>query len=325
VLGSRRVLPVRFRELAQVLGPERPPDQVNERGLQKVLQLIASTLNEASETCWACGAQAHLDGSYTPAELYRCPACGFLFSALRTTDELRELYDAEYFDDYTGGESYEQDAAQRRYESRLRVELVRRYCESGRLLEIGAASGYFLEAAKAAGFSVLGIEPVAEVAERARQQLGVDVSVGFLEDIELEDGSFDAVCAWHVLEHLSDPGDALARVARALSPGGYFFAEVPHIDSPAARRRKLAWRPLDLRHHVGHYNASAITALLERSGLDVVHIETFPFLGYVRPLRALHPLVAGAQVKETLFLRTIPRRPHPSKHELLRVVARAPG
>jgi SAM-dependent methyltransferase len=282
-------------------------------------------LHPASEACWACGSPAYIDSDYAVAQLYRCSQCGFLFSGDRSAEELRELYDAEYFDEYTGGESYSQDQAQRRYESKLRVGLVTGFRGSGRLLEIGAASGYFLEAAQAAGFSVSGIEPVPEVAERAREQFGIDVAVGFLEDIELGAGTLDVICAWHVLEHLRDPAETLAHAARALAPGGYFFAEVPHIDSRAARRRKLAWRPLDVRHHVGHYNANAITALLERCALTVVHTETFPFLGYVRPAHALHPLVAAAQVKETLALRTVPRRAHPFKHELLRVVAQAPS
>jgi hypothetical protein len=55
-----------------------------------------------------------------------------------------------------------------------------------------------------------------------------------------------------------------------------------------------------------------------------VHTETFPSIAYARPATALRPLVAAAQVKESLTLRTLPRRAHPFKHELLRVVARAP-
>ena len=257
------------------------------------------------------------------AQLYRCSECGFLFSGLRSAEELRQLYDAEYFYEFLGRGAYEQDAAQRRYEAKLRVNFVSTFVDSGRLLEIGAASGYFLDAAQTAGFSVSGIEPVTEVAEQARAQFGINIAIGFLEDIPLDPGALDVVCAWHVLEHLRDPSDAIARIADALAPGGYFVAEVPHIDSPVARRRKLAWRPLDLRHHVGHYNVKAITALLGRSGLTVVHTETFSTLGYVRPATALRPLVAAAQVKESLTLQTFPRRAHPFKHELLRVVAQA--
>jgi 2-polyprenyl-3-methyl-5-hydroxy-6-metoxy-1,4-benzoquinol methylase len=278
-----------------------------------------------SEICWACGSPAYPDSDYAAAHLYRCSSCGFLFSGERSVEELRDLYDAEYFYEFLGHGAYEQDAAQRRYEANLRVELVRRYADGGRLLEIGAASGYFLEAARAAGFSVSGIEPVAEVAEHAREQLGLDVVIGFLEDIQLDPQSFDVVCAWHVLEHLRDPAASIERIAAALAPGGHFVAEVPNIDSHASRRHKIRWRPLDLRHHVGHYNAKAITALLEGRGLRVVHTETFPILGYNRPGIALRPLVAGAQVKESLLQGTRPRRAHPDKHELLRVVAQLPA
>ena len=87
---------------------------------------------------------------------------------------------------------------------------------SGRLLEIGAASGYFLDAAQKAGFSVSGIEPVTEVAEQARAQFGIGIAIGFLEDIALEPRSLDVVCAWHVLEHLRDPADAVERVSGVL-------------------------------------------------------------------------------------------------------------
>ena len=123
------------------------------------------------------------------------------------------------------------------------------------------------------------------------------------------------VCAWHVLEHLRDPADAVERVAGALAPGGYFVAEVPNIDSLVARRRKLGWRPLDLRHHVGHYNATAMTALLERAGLKVVHTETFPTIAYAKPATAIRPLVAAAQVKEmvTAVHASTARAPHQAR------------
>ena len=67
-----------------------------------------------------------------------------------------------------------------------------------------------------------------------------------------------------------------------------------------------------------------MTALLERAGLKVVHTETFPTIAYAKPGIALRPLVVAAQVREMLTVRTVPRRAHPFKHELLRVVAQAP-
>jgi 2-polyprenyl-3-methyl-5-hydroxy-6-metoxy-1,4-benzoquinol methylase len=248
-----------------------------------------------------------------------------LFASEARSQELKELYDAEYFGNYTGGEDYEGNDRQRRFEAELRVRLIQGHGARGDLLELGSASGHFLHGARSAGFAVTGIEPVADVAARAEERFDVDVIPRFIEDVELPVEGFDVVCAWHVLEHVADPRDVLTRVLRALRPGGLLFVEVPNIGSVSARRRKRAWKPLDPEHHMAHYTAAALTAMLQGVGYTMVSTETFPLLGYVRPLRLIQPIVAASQVKETLTLQTVPRRPHPWKHDLLRAVARKPG
>jgi 2-polyprenyl-3-methyl-5-hydroxy-6-metoxy-1,4-benzoquinol methylase len=276
-------------------------------------------------TCPACGSAATLDQDYLPDRLHRCGSCGMLFVSEAQAQELKELYDVEYFETNFGDEAYETDDRQRRYEAELRVRFVQRYAERGRLLELGSASGHFLDEARRAGFAATGIEPVPSVAGRAAERFGVEVIPRFIEDVELAANEYDVVCGWHVLEHLADPREVLASVITALKPGGYLFIEVPNIGSVSARRRKRNWAPLDLAHHTAHYTTSALEAMLKAVGYDVVSTETFPLLGYVRPLRSMKPLVAAAQVKETLTLQTAPRRPHPWKHDLVRAVARKPG
>lgn len=236
--------------------------------------------------------------------------------------ELAEHYDSAYFDEYPGGESYDADERQRRYEARLRVALVRRSGAAGRLLEIGSAAGYFLDEARRAGFEVQGIEPAGDVARRCAQRFAVPVFAGVMEDAPLSAGGFDVVCAWHALEHIADPATELARVRDALRPGGQLVVEVPNIDSVAARREGEAWFHLDLPRHVGHYGPRSLGRLLERAGFTVERVATFPPLGYVRPGRASRPTALAHQALEVARLRALPRREHPHKHELLRAVAR---
>ena len=277
-------------------------------------------------TCWVCGAEAEPDASYSGLELYRCPQCTFLFAPQRTAQDLRELYGAEYFDEYPGGEAYDEDEAQRRYEARIRVALVQGYAAAGRLYEVGAAAGHFLDEARRAGFEVSGIEPAGPVAERARARFDVDVQAGFVEQADLASQTFDIVCAWHVLEHLAEPRAALERLRTALRPGGHLLLEVPNVASVYARRRGEAWFHLDPEHHVGHYAPRSLQTVLERSGFEVLGMETFPALGYVRPGRALRPASMAVQLKELADVRSAPRRPHPDRHELLRAFATpAPG
>jgi SAM-dependent methyltransferase len=275
--------------------------------------------------CWACGAPAALDDVFAPEGLYRCPACGLLFAPFETPDSLEELYGDAYFEEYAAGEAYDEDEAQRRYEARIRVALVQEYAATGRLLEIGTASGYFLDEARAAGFAVQGVEPGAAMASRARERFGLDVKTGIVEHVDLPENGFDAVCAWHVVEHLAEPEQALERIKRALRPGGHLLVEVPNIESVIARRWGKKWVNLDLGHHVGHYRRSSLRALLSRTGFELLAMDTLPSLAYVRPRRALRPIILATQAKELLVVRTRPRRPHPWKHELLRAVARLPG
>jgi SAM-dependent methyltransferase len=259
---------------------------------------------------------------FAAERLYRCPSCGLLFAPFQSAEELRELYDSEYFDDYAAGESYDEDEEQRRYEARIRVAMLRRHVERGLVLEIGSASGYFLDEARKAGFEVAGVEPGADVAARARDRFALDVQTGIIERADLPADHFDAACAWHVVEHLAEPEHALARLRQVLKPRGHLLIEVPNIDSVYARRWGKRWVNLDLGHHVGHYSRTSLAALLANTGFDVLEMETFPSLGYIRPGRALRPIVIATQAKELLVVRTRPRRPHPWKHELLRAVAR---
>jgi hypothetical protein len=71
--------------------------------------------------CWACGAAAAPDPAWSALELHRCPECGLLFAPNRTPEELQRLYDEEYFEEYPGGEGYEEDPAQRAYEAARRI------------------------------------------------------------------------------------------------------------------------------------------------------------------------------------------------------------
>ncbi|MGI8730949.1 MAG: methyltransferase domain-containing protein [Solirubrobacteraceae bacterium] len=275
-------------------------------------------------TCWACGETAHPDREYDELALQRCDACGLLFAPWRGDDELQELYDAGYFERYPCGESYDADERQRRYENSRRVRFMRRHVPAGRMLEIGSASGYFLEAARDAGFDAQGIEPVRSYADRASERFGLPVTAGFIEQIELEPNSFDVVCAWHVVEHLNDPRAVLGRIRAALKPGGTLLLEVPNISSIKSVRRKAGWEHLDAERHVGHYQPSSARALLARAGYEIAAVDTISGYAYHRPSQALRPKTVAGQVKEALVERASPHRPHAWKHELMRIVARRP-
>jgi len=106
----------------------------------------------------------------------------------------------------------------------------------------------------------------------------------------------------------------------ARRPGGWS----PHPDDLAGDRSGgVGAEP---EHHVGHYGPSSLARLLTQARFELLGMETFPALGYVRPGRALRPPSIAVQALELAQVRAAPRRPHPVKHELLRAFARqGPG
>jgi SAM-dependent methyltransferase len=81
-----------------------------------------------------------------------------------------------------------------------------------RVLDVGSGHGELTTALAVAGYEVLGIDPVAPAGDLFRRVR--------LEDLEDEDGPFDAVAAVHSLHHIRDLGHALDRIAALLRPSG---------------------------------------------------------------------------------------------------------
>ncbi len=109
------------------------------------------------------------------------------------------------------------------------VEFVERYVPKGRLLEVGCSRGYKLEAARRAGWAVQGIELSQASCRFARERLALPVHNGSLESFAA-DAPFDAVVAWHVLEHVPSVLGFLSLLRAFTRPGGHIFLQMPSYD-----------------------------------------------------------------------------------------------
>ncbi len=139
----------------------------------------------------------------------------------------------------------------------------------GRLLDIGAGRGRFVAQARAAGWYAHGIEPSRRGVEAAKA-IGIELVSGDIDNAEVPPGSLDAATLWHVLEHVEDPGAALARIAGWLRPGGMLLVGVPNLSSVQARLGGARWYHLDVPRHRTHFTLAGLEALLRTHGLEPV-------------------------------------------------------
>ena len=99
---------------------------------------------------------------------------------------------------------------------------------STRMLEIGTGTGWFPIMCARDGLQCRGLEISPQLLEFARtlgKRYGVDVDIqlGNIEENDVGDNEFDAIIGSSVFEHVEHWERGLARVYKALRPGGVFF------------------------------------------------------------------------------------------------------
>jgi 2-polyprenyl-3-methyl-5-hydroxy-6-metoxy-1,4-benzoquinol methylase len=143
------------------------------------------------------------------------------------------------------------------------------------LLDVGCGSAALLGLMKRRGFRVMGVDFSSEAAAVAKDENGVQVVVGSLQDAAFPDASFDIVTLFHVMEHVTNPRNVLQEVGRILRPGGSVVLQVPNIDSWQFRIFGAKWYGLDIPRHVIDYSSEAILRLLSEAGFAVKRIRHF--------------------------------------------------
>ncbi len=140
----------------------------------------------------------------------------------------------------------------------------------GRLLDVGCGRGLFLRRMRRAGWEVAGVEVDPATARSLSEAYGLDVRAGAPGCWGFPDESFDVATFHHVLEHVPQPRDMVARCRRLLRDGGLLVAAVPNRDSLQAAFGREMWLHLDVPFHLHHFTASGLARLLEASGFQVV-------------------------------------------------------
>lgn len=235
----------------------------------------AGTASEAIP-CRLCGSgrtRPHVEKD--PHRILRCAGCGVAFLEDQPSEgDLRSLYDEGYFRAAADGRGYEdypgcRPALVRTFRKRMRRLLP--HVGSGRVLDLGCAHGYFLEALPRS-FSGVGVDISAHAVGEGRRR-GLDVRQGPLGEGMFEEGSFALATMWDTIEHLRDPERTLALLHRAVEPGGILALTTGNVDSLAARISGRRWHLYTLPEHLWFFSPGSLSRLLETSGFQVLEVR----------------------------------------------------
>ena len=143
------------------------------------------------------------------------------------------------------------------------------------LLDIGSGTGYFLNAAKDKGFKVFGIEKDIKAREYSITHFGLDVQdEQSLWNIGNE--SFDVITLWHVLEHMQNLNEVVAKLKSILKPNGVMILALPNHKSHDAKKYKEYWAAYDVPRHLWHFTPHTVEKLLNKHQFKIIKQKTMP-------------------------------------------------
>ncbi len=151
----------------------------------------------------------------------QCRSCGFTFMNPRLLpDEMYGIYTTpEYWS--TAYRDYLASEPIRIENSILRFKLCERHMpQSGRLLDLACATGFFAAVAAERGFDVIGVDLNPEMIEFGRQRYGLDLRASRVEDCDFQPASFDVVSMWGLDCHFFDFRSTFSIIVSWLKPGG---------------------------------------------------------------------------------------------------------
>jgi SAM-dependent methyltransferase len=211
----------------------------------------------------------------------RCPQCQTLYMVPRPPREvLAEFYATSrnyaYWNEHIFPASEE---ARREKIFRPRAEKLAEFVErfgtqTGTLVEVGAGFGTFCEEIKSLGLfeRVIAIEPTPDLAETCRRK-GIEVIEKPIEEVDLPEGSADAIASFETIEHLFSPGTFLEGCRKLLAPGGMLLVTCPNglgFDIVVLAERSSV---ID-NEHLNYLNPDSLAFLVRACGFEVLEVLT---------------------------------------------------
>jgi len=200
--------------------------------------------------------------------LVRCRACGLIY-----TDSFGKSQSYAEEDYFTMKNQYVN-----RWEEFCAIfdsllDKIVRFKRKGRLLDVGTGVGTLLSVATKRGFTAQGVEISEWASAFAREEKGLDVLTGTLENARLETEAFDVVVINHVLEHVANPRTLLAEVRRILKNDGLLVVGAPNIGSIMACLMGGKWASLRPEEHIWHFSTATLKRLVTESGFAEFYFE----------------------------------------------------
>lgn len=194
----------------------------------------------------------------------RCTTCNLVLRVpMPTAAELDAIYAALYGDSQIASGQTNQESgtyALQQYAQFLLSQVLR---PGQRVLDYGCGSGALVQMLRQSQVDAIGLETSAGARQFCLERRGFTLQ-GSLDEIPA--GSVDVITMIEVIEHLTDPHDALLQLSTRLKPGGQLLVTTPNRSGLRARIDGGLWREAAKKFHVVLFDDQSLEHLLLGTG-----------------------------------------------------------
>jgi len=151
-----------------------------------------------------------------------------------------------------------------------RVKKIKKFKNSGKILDIGCGKGEFLFDMSREGWDVYGCDIYPNACDLAKKEFGLkNIYNDDLLSLNFPENSFDVITLWHVLEHLTKPLETLKKINQILKDDGVLIIESPDFSSIQSKFFKSKWFALDLPRHLFQFSPKTLEKILKLANFKI--------------------------------------------------------
>lgn len=256
--------------------------------------------------CIICGHQQQPAFKKHNFQIIKCFNCGLFRTQLDTNSRrsLHSYYDKNYFrggNDRAGYANYQKDEHIVLANSNGYLDQICLYQQGGNLLDIGCATGIFMQAAEARGFTGYGIDVSNYAINIASKKFFSRVKLGQLGSARLPHHYFDVITLFDVFEHLANPGQNLQICRQLLKKNGILVINTGDSNSLLAKLEGKGWHYFIPPQHLFFYSKANLLKLLDNYHFRAIYTNSSGKYLSLRYLLHLSQTINKSAVSTWLF------------------------
>lgn len=207
--------------------------------------------------------------------LYRCEHCWSIF-VWPISGSYLKIYQKDYFYGTAnphGYANYDGDKGILLENFKQYLDKIEKFSsKKGSLLDVGAATGNFIELANSHGWNAKGIELAGDAVEIGKNKY-LDMIIGNFENYDFSrEDYFDIITFWDVLEHFTDPDSVLRKAQRIVKPGGLIAINTPDATSFLAKILGKKWHLLVPPEHLNCLSSRGLMDLCKKNNFEIIYV-----------------------------------------------------